>query len=447
MLSVVSSVVFTLLVVAVVSFAVKAETVKQGFTTFTRKDDYVRRIADPDLFYAAESRNYPEAPDTLFVTMRGGGVKVFDISEPAELKAVSQWKSDRPVEGQDRVGDLIVVAELGLGPNGAFDTSTGPALHLFQVQEPLQEIMAPFFSVDLSAHIDAILHVKFVSHPPGRPNELWAVCSGGFATTVEGAVVLVNLTAVATPEKAVKLTSQLSLEVSVLATPVGEPEGVMVAPSDSSIVYIGGITSHDLGVVDISTFSAPVLVELQRGVGMQLVGATRKDQPSWSSGMATVEAEDWELVYMAGWGARGNLAVLNTSNAAHPSVQCRTPPSQDLKLAMANRVKLYCDWALVPLETPLGGFAVVDISSASVTRDGRGDSSKVSQVVSVHVPPEETKASADGSVVSAKAYCLAVSQSRHIYLFIAETAAVYVYSLNDVLKDAGIASSDAGCDK
>lgn len=78
-------------------------------------DNYVRRISDSDLFYAAESRNYPETPDTLFVTMRGGGVKVFDISEPAELKGVAQWVTDKAVEGQDRVGDLLVVAELGRG--------------------------------------------------------------------------------------------------------------------------------------------------------------------------------------------------------------------------------------------------------------------------------------------------------------------------------------------
>ena len=77
--------------------------------------DYVRRISDPDLYYAAESRNYPEAPNTLFLTMRGGGVKVFDISEPAELKPLAQWTTDRAVEGQDRLGDLLVVAELGRG--------------------------------------------------------------------------------------------------------------------------------------------------------------------------------------------------------------------------------------------------------------------------------------------------------------------------------------------
>ena len=47
--------------------------------------------------------------------MRGGGVKVFDISEPAELKTVAQWVTDQAVEGQDRVDDLLVVAELGRG--------------------------------------------------------------------------------------------------------------------------------------------------------------------------------------------------------------------------------------------------------------------------------------------------------------------------------------------
>jgi hypothetical protein len=81
-----------------------------------KTDGFVRRIADPDLYYAAESRNYPEAPNTLFVTKRGGGVKVFDISESTgELKTVSAWVTDRAVEGQDRVGDLLVVAELGRG--------------------------------------------------------------------------------------------------------------------------------------------------------------------------------------------------------------------------------------------------------------------------------------------------------------------------------------------
>lgn len=151
---------------------------------------------------------------------------------------------------------------------------------------------------------------------------------------------------------------------------------------------------------------------------------------------------------MAGWGARGSLVVLNSSTAAHPSLQCRTPPSQDLQLAMANRVKLYQDWALVPLETPLGGFGVVDISaSVGEGKQELGASSAVvSQVVSVHVPIKETTAAEGGGVVSAKAYCLAISKTRHVYLFIAETAAVYVYCLDDVLREAGVpSSSEDGC--
>jgi hypothetical protein len=90
-------------------------TVASSISATASENSYVRRIADPDLYYAAESRNYPEAPDTLFTTMRGGGVKVFDISDPAELKPLAQWVTDRAVEGQDRLGDLMVVAELGRG--------------------------------------------------------------------------------------------------------------------------------------------------------------------------------------------------------------------------------------------------------------------------------------------------------------------------------------------
>lgn len=84
-------------------------------SVFAQDNGFIKRISDPDLYYATESRNYPESPNTLFVTMRGGGVKVFDISQPAELKVMSHWVTDRAVEGQDRFNDLLVVAELGRG--------------------------------------------------------------------------------------------------------------------------------------------------------------------------------------------------------------------------------------------------------------------------------------------------------------------------------------------
>ena len=176
---------------------------------------------ESNLSYAAESRNYPEDPDSLVVTARGGGFRVFNISGPGQFDPVAQWTTGAAVEGQDRKGDLLVVSELGLGPGSApLPGSDGPKLHLFDfaggggggggaaaastttgAAAPsllLPAALEPFASVDLSPFIDAVLHVKLL-RPAGANEEVWAACSGGFATSVPGALVLVNLTrAVAT---------------------------------------------------------------------------------------------------------------------------------------------------------------------------------------------------------------------------------------------------------
>lgn len=343
---------------------------------------HVARIVDPDLYYAAESRNYQEEPDTLFVTCRGGGLKVFNITSAVQFDAISQWITTAAVEGQDRIGDLLVVSELGRGPNGPFENSTGPKLHLFDLSNRpiIPDEMTPFSTIDLSPYIDGILHVKFVL-PKERPTEVWAVCSAGFATTVVGGVVLVNLTSV-------------------------------VARGNEGL-------------------------------------ATRTDQPHWSVDDNSRYNDEQDLVYMAAWGALGGFVVLNASNAAFPFVQAQTPSTQALQLAMANRVKLRGDLALVPLEQQVGGFAVVNISTASspvpvVTDAGTATagSPAVNVVSVVHIPLAESRQGND-SLVTTKAYCLAVSGPRYIYLFIAETAAVYVYCLDDILKGSGY-FSDSG---
>jgi hypothetical protein len=56
-----------------------------------------------------------------------------------------------------------------------------------------------------------------------------------------------------------------------LVSQVSQPEGVMVFPLDSSIVYMGGINSTTLAVANVSHFWHPFVVELRTGVGAQLV--------------------------------------------------------------------------------------------------------------------------------------------------------------------------------
>ena len=218
-----------------------------------------------------------------------------------------------------------------------------------------------------------------------------------------------------------------------------------------------------MGVIDVSTFNSPQIIEYREGVGTQLVAATRKDQPRWASDKASDNYRhagndkygDEELVYMAAWGIHGGLVVLNSSvTPASPTLQCKTPSTgiPAVSLAMSNRVKLREYFAFVPLEQYVGGFAVIDISNAAYTNTNESSKEQepskepsmepsmepsVNLIVTVHVPLSEFNNSDndDGSPVpTTKAYCLAVSESWHVYLFIAETAAVYIYSLDDIFK-------------
>jgi len=454
----------------------------EGASSFT----FIRRVVDQDLYYAAESRNYREDEDTLFVTTRGGGLKVFNISEPGQFSPLSRWETSAPVEGQDRLEkEWLVVAELGVGPDGPFPESTGPKLHFLDVAASpnLPERISPVASVDLSGSIDAILHVKFL-RPSWRPTgETWVVCTGGFATSVLGAVVLVNVTSLlSTPahwsaEEAARATSVLSIPA------VSQPEGVLVAPLDSRFVYVGGINSTSLAIVDVTSFLSPTIVQVRESVGPQLVAATWKDQPlplpkgtsrpkktrlSYENMLFTDiqegndETFDEGLVFMAAWGLKGGLLVLDTNDNESSSTSAANPKEvarhTDLRLSEANRVKL-APWAwrganetavmagdggvagdlcagvaFLPLELERGGFAALRIPPAlncgratTQSPNGGGDGeSPLWPAEVVHVPLSEFVHD-DVVAQSTKAYCLALSSSRFVYLFIAETASVYIY--------------------
>ena len=83
--------------------------------------------------YAAESRNYPESPNTLYITNRNGGLAAVNITSAKQFDLLSIWENDFPIEGQDRLDNFLVVTELAKGPDGAYSTSTGPNLHLFDL--------------------------------------------------------------------------------------------------------------------------------------------------------------------------------------------------------------------------------------------------------------------------------------------------------------------------
>ena len=384
---------------------------------------FIERISDPDLNYAAESRNYPEDPSTLFVTCRGGGFKVFDMeSTPGKLEAIGRWNSSLAVEGQDRLGNWLVVSELGIGPSGPFPGSS-PKLHFFNVSLGL-DVFAPLASVDLSLFIDAILHVKFIV----RGAETWCVCSGGFATSVSGAVVLVNVTHLLSKPQHWD-PQDANGKVSVLSTSVSQPEGVTVAPLDANIVYVGGISSKQLAVVNVADFFNPFVEQVRDKVGAQLVSASWKDQPHENEASSS-SSFDPGLVFMSAWGRPGGLVIMDTAEgrSVDPVEVGRLTKAS---LSMSNRVKL-APWggvAFLPLEEEVGGVAAVSFAVPSASFSHEVNDANFSSMVA-HVPVSEFTKS--GSLVtSTKAYCLAVSARRFVFLFIAETAAIYVYAVQE----------------
>uniref|UniRef100_A0A7S2RGE7 Uncharacterized protein n=1 Tax=Rhizochromulina marina TaxID=1034831 RepID=A0A7S2RGE7_9STRA len=347
---------------------------------------------DSTLDYAVESRAYPEAPQHLFVTCRGGGLVVLDTSsttptQPLRPPTIGRWDSDLAVEGQDRRGDLYVVAELGVGPNGPIPGSL-PRLHVFHnvtAQLEAGALLTPDEVVDLSPWIDAILHVKLLESPQGT----FAVCTGGFATTVQGGVVVVQLLQ----------SAEAAPRVAVLEIPVSQPEGVMIVANRAA--WVGGISSSALAVVDLSIPLTPSLAWFQDGVGAQLVAASWVDQPFGEPPVG----QDAHCVYMAAWGSPGGLVVFNASDPLAPVLLSET---KSPRLAMANRVKLYHNVALVPLEQRVGGFGIIDLADAA-------------RFSATHVAPS--------IVNNTKAYCLSVTEKGRVYLFIAETATVHVYEI------------------
>jgi hypothetical protein len=56
---------------------------------------------DRDLNYVVRSIIYPEDPNTMFLTLRGGGISTYDVSNPANPKLLTHWDEVpcRHVEG------------------------------------------------------------------------------------------------------------------------------------------------------------------------------------------------------------------------------------------------------------------------------------------------------------------------------------------------------------
>jgi hypothetical protein len=336
----------------------------------------VRVLRDPRaLDFAVQAKIYPEDPDSMFVTLRGGGVSVYDVSKRDAPRLRSRWEATADVEGQDRRGDLLVVVARS-GALLTFDVSDPDRIqHLATLNldtDPglLGSVVAKILEIFAGGPFRA-LHTKLYRAADDRVYAL-------VTATASGELVAVDVT---DPEHPV--------QVSALDADVQFIEGIYVYREHA---FVGGFGWSDVyRAVDVSNpREMRVVRSLSDPAYRQMVSDMNPDHP--------------DRLYAALWDDLGGLAVFAVADPARFR-QLGALVRSDL--ARSNRVKLLDDLAFLPLEQEPGGFAVVDVADSgspglvSLVRDIRGIS---------------------------KPYTLAVNRD-HLYVFGSEQAAMAVFRL------------------
>ena len=351
------------------------------------------------LNYAVESRIYPEAPGLLWVTMRGGGISVYQIdADPIAPKLISRWGNGEHVEGQDRRGDVLVVTDEGRSGLFVFDASVVSA------GAPL----APLARIDLS--LAGALHVKLYHH--AASGRTFAIISNGLGHA-KGTGNYITAVDVTNPRAPV--------EVATLETPVKCTEGVLVV---GAFAFVGGYCSNSFASVALDGLAATP-------PSMAVVSTVTK--PYYDNMVSAVFNASYESlrgeynpspVFFAGlYTSPGGVAVFSAGDdaATHGTINERAALVLP-KTARTNRVHVHekSHIALLALEkggasptanaTARGGLALVDVRNASA--------------------PALLQALPIPDAVS-RCYCGAIHPGgRHAYVFGATSQALYVYNIS-----------------
>ena len=279
------------------------------------------------LKYAVQSRVYPEEPDRLFVTTRGAGLAVFNISDGVRPALHAQWGINHSLEGQDRVADTLVVVDLDLS-----------ALHVFTLSNGLHpgHALAPVGYLQFGLH--GALHCRLYKRAPQSGGGLFALVSIGHGIKTPCRLAVVNVTEPAAPRL-----------VADLQTPVTCMEGVLVF---RDFAFVGGYCdSHSLVVISLEDVAAPRIVRtLHNSSYVNMVGAL---------GVSDTGAP---LMYQALWTKPGGLAIFDLGSPSAPVEIGRVVGNST---SFANRVQVLntLGYAFLPLEAGLAasGIAAIDI--------------------------------------------------------------------------------------
>jgi hypothetical protein len=336
----------------------------------------VRILGDASaLDFAVKAKIYPEDPGSMFVTLRGGGISVYDVSVRGAPRLRSRWDTATDVEGQDRRGDLLVVVARS-GALLTFDVSDPDRVHhlatLDLATDPglLGAVTAKLLELFAGGPFRA-LHTKLYRASDGR---LYALVTA----TVSGKLIAVDVT-----------DPQHPAQVGALETGVQFIEGIYVHREHA---FVGGFGySEAYRAVDVSNPKEMSVVRSLSDVAYrQMVSEMKPYHP--------------DLLYVALWNDPGGLAVFDVADPAGFRSLGALVRSD---LARSNRVKLHDNLAFLPLEQEPGGFAVIDVSDPA----SPGLVALVRGIHGISMP-----------------YTLVVNHD-HLYVFGTEEAAMAVFRL------------------
>jgi hypothetical protein len=327
------------------------------------------------LDFAVQAKIYPEDPDSMFVTLRGGGISVYDVSERSAPRLRSRWDAATDVEGQDRRGDLLAVVARS-GALLTFDVSDPDRVHhlatlkLDTDRGLIGTIIAKVLEIFGGGPFEA-LHTKLYPASDGR---LYALVTA----TVSGKLIAVDVTDPQHPE-----------QVGALQTDVQFIEGIHVHREHA---FVGGFGYSEVyRSIDVSD---PGEMRVVRSLS----------DPSYRQMVPEMKPYHPDRLYAALWDDPGGLAVFDVSDPAG------FRPLGSLvrrDLAGSNRVKLHDNLAFLPLEQEPGGFAAVDVTDP-------GSPELVALVRGI------------GGI--SKPYTLVVNRD-HLYVFGSEEASMAVFRL------------------
>jgi len=283
------------------------------------KIKWIKTIMDPkNIPYVVKSEIYPEDPNTMFLTLRGGGLTIRDISNPASPKVVQRWnKGGLDMEGQDRKGNIFIsIARRG-------------ELLVFKINRKnriyqIARLKLPTIK-QRNPHLFVIpaLHTRIYK----KGNYSYALITCPWSKRL----LVVDITI---PQKP-KYISGVNTRVKGL-------EAIQIHKDHA---YVGGFRSHRFRVFDLSDLHKLKLVQnIHNNNFSQMVPEMSKDYPN--------------ILFSALWGKPGGVVAFDLTKPNRISI---LDMALDKAMAKANRVKIKKDLILLPLEQSIGGLGIVKI--------------------------------------------------------------------------------------